>query len=425
MTNLKAEFIKPKPIVIDNSNVDIEGKIVQWGSDNLYPQNFYNKKYLKNGSAIGGTGALKYAHYGSGFELVLESAGKDGSSVKKTVPFSSYPEIQDFCKRSKIKRFWHEIITDQTIFEIAHAHFIVSKDYKKIHSVRRQKAAWGRFNVMDEKGVIPYVWFNSDWSSGNEKYSVPFTYVDPYMAPDEIRALLQKNKTFEFIYSSYYPLVDESYYPKAGWHAVDRNGWMDVANSVPELKQAIFANQMHLKYITYVSELYFENFYGTEWEDFDANKKQKIREDLVDSIDNHLSGNSAGGRSIISPIFEENGKFVEGIKVVAVPNNLMDGSYLPDASAANSEILFAMGVDPCIIGLGIPGGKNLSGSGSDKREAYTILCANLKPRREITLEIWDLIRDFNGWDPNLEGAFPNMVLTTLDKEKTGQKEIIN
>jgi hypothetical protein len=138
-----------------------------------------------------------------------------------------------------------------------------------------------------------------------------------------------------------------------------------------------------------------------------------------------MAGNSAGGRSIISPIFEENGKFVEGIKVVPIDNNLQDGSYLPDASAANSEILFALGVDPCIIGLGIPGGKNLSGSGSDKREAYNILCANLKPRREITLEIWELLRDFNSWDPNLEGCFPNMVLTTLDKEKSGQNQIVN
>jgi hypothetical protein len=34
--------------------------------------------------------------------------------------------------------------------------------------------------------------------------------------------------------------------------AVDRSGWMDVANSVPELKQALFENQMHFKYIVYV-----------------------------------------------------------------------------------------------------------------------------------------------------------------------------
>jgi hypothetical protein len=62
---------------------------------------------------------------------------------------------------------------------------------------------------------------------------------------------LQKKK-YNFITATYYPLVDENYYPKADWHAVDRSGWMDVANSVPELKQALFENQMHFKYIVYV-----------------------------------------------------------------------------------------------------------------------------------------------------------------------------
>lgn len=425
MTNLKTEFVKPKTITINNANQEIKGDIVPWGSDNLYPNNFYNKKFLKNGSAVGGVGALKNAHYGSGFQLQLEEADANGASVKKIVPFLKYPEIQQFVRNSKLNRFWNEIIADQTIFHIGFAHFVVSQDFKKITSVRRQKAAWTRFEKMGDNGVIEHVWVNSDWAADDKKYSIPFKVVDPYMTAEEIREMLQSDKVYEFVYPSYYPLIDEAYYPKADWHAVDRNGWMDVANSVPELKQAIFANQIHLKYIVYVSEQYFENFYKEEWDDFDADKRQKTRDELVASIDDHLSGNKAGGRSIISPIFEENGKFVEGIKVESIPNNLMDGSYLPDASAANSEILFALGVDPCIIGLGIPGGKNLSGSGSDKREAYNILCANLKPRREITLEIWDLIRDFNGWDPNLEGCFPNMVLTTLDKEKSGQNQIVN
>jgi hypothetical protein len=425
MTNLKTEFVKPKTIRIDNANQEIKGDIVPWGSDNLYPQNFYNKKFLKNGSAVGGVGALQNAHYGSGFELQLESEGEDGASVKKIVPFLKYPDIQAFVRNSKLKRFWNEIIADQTLFSIGFAHFVVSKDFKTITSVRRQKAAWCRFEKMGNDGVIKHVWINSDWSNENKEYSYAIPVVDPYMSAEEVSVWCQENQYFEFIYPSYYPLIDESYYPKPGWHAVDRNGWMDVANSVPELKQAIFQNQAHIKYIIYVSEMYFENFYKEEWDEFDSDKRQKIRNELVAAIDSHMAGNSAGGRSIISPIFEENGKFVEGIKVVPIDNNLQDGSYLPDASAANSEILFALGVDPCIIGLGIPGGKNLSGSGSDKREAYNILCANLKPRREITLEIWELLRDFNSWDPNLEGCFPNMVLTTLDKEKSGQNQIVN
>lgn len=417
--------IKAKTVKITPDNIDLEREIVKWGSDNLYPQKFYNNKFLKNGSAVGGVGALKNAHYGSGFHLMKESEDGNGVLKKEIVPLFKYPEIQLFIKNNKISRFWSEIIADQTIFHIAFAHFVISKDFTKITSVRRQKAAWCRFQVQNEAGEIPNVFINSDWQADNVKYAVSIPMMDPYLSAEEIRQKCKDQKIHEFIYPSYYPLIDEAYYPKADWHAVDRNGWMDVANSVPELKKAIFENQLHFKYIIYVSEMYFENFYKDVWADFEPEKREKIRKDLVDDIDTHLSGNAAGGRSVISPVFHENGEYVEGIKVVAVDNKLMDGSYLPDASAANSEILFALGVDPCIIGLGIPGGKNLSGSGSDKREAYNILCANLKPRREITLEIWDLISDFNGWDPTLEGCFPNMVLTTLDDNKTGQEKIVN
>jgi hypothetical protein len=41
-------------IKIDPTNEEATTEIVQWGSDNLYPQNFYNKKISKNGAAVGG-----------------------------------------------------------------------------------------------------------------------------------------------------------------------------------------------------------------------------------------------------------------------------------------------------------------------------------------------------------------------------------
>lgn len=412
-------------IKINNENQELTGEIVSWGTNNTYPNDFYRKKFLLNGSAVGGVGALKNAQYGSGFQLFKEISEESGLPVK-LVPqcLADHPDIQSFFQNSKMNRFWFEIITDQTLFHIGFAHFVVSRDRKKIVSARRQKAAWCRFEKQNEQGIIKNVWINSDWSNENKEYSKAIPYVDPYMSPDDIRKMLEERSSYEFIYASFYPLIDEAYYPNTDWHAVDRNGWIDVANSVPELKKAIFENQMHIKFTIYVSEMYFENFYKDEWETFSADKRKEIRSQTLKAVDDHITGNKSGGRSIISPIFEENGKFVKGIEVIPIDNKLQDGSYLPDASAANSEILFALGVDPCIIGLGIPGGKNLSGSGSDKREAYNILCANLKPRREVTLEVWDLIRNYNQWDPSLVGAFPNMVLTTLDKDKSGQNKIV-
>jgi hypothetical protein len=54
-----------------------------------------------------------------------------------------------------------------------------------------------------------------------------------------------------------------------------------------------------------------------------------MREDLSTAIDDHMSGNNASGRSLIAPIFEENGKFAKGIEIEPVDNKLKTATYPP------------------------------------------------------------------------------------------------
>lgn len=415
---------RPAPIKADPDNLGIESAMVPWGSDNLYPINFYNKKYLRNGAVVGGMTALKASLYGNGFTLV-KYIEKDGDLVPQKQSIHKYPDIRTFARLSNFNRFWYEMFTDQSVFHISFIEYILSQDKKSIARVKRLQAAHCRFGEQDKTGVSRKVFLNTDWENANPKYTLTFDYMHPDMSVEEIKEYCLEKGLDRFVSSTFYPLVTESFYPQTDWHAPDRNGWIDTANSVPEMKQAILENQLHFKYIVYISDFYFESFYKEEWDDFDSDKRQQLREELATVIDDHMSGVKAAGRSLVSPIFEENGKFVKGIEVTPVDNKLKDGSLLVDAAAANSEILFAMGVDPSIIGAGIPGGSNLSGSGSDKREAYTILCANLTPRRHLALEVWERIRDFNEWPPELEATFPNINLTTLDKNPDGQTEIIN
>ena len=419
----KPEVPSPKKIKFNIADLTLENNVVPWGIDNLYPQKFY-KKYLKNGAAVGGVSALKSTHYGTGLSIVKDAPTESGEFEKIKQSIRKYSDIYQFFKDNKLQKFWYEKITDQTLFHIAFTEHCLSVDQNKIVRVKRQKAAHCRFTQQNKDGVIEYVILNTDWSNYDEKYNTGFYFADPDMTVEELKAWVKEKKIYNFLTASVYPLVDETYYPLADWHAVDRSGWMDVANSVPELKQALFENQLHFKYIVYISDYYFESFYKEEWDEFDADKRQKMREDLSRTIDEHMSGNKGSGKSLVSPIFDENGKFVKGIEVVPVDNKLKDGSYLPDASAANTEILFAMGVDPVIVGAGTPG--SVQGrSGSDKREAYTILSANLTPRRHITLDDFDLWKEWNGWPDDLEGVFPSVNLTTLDKNPNGQVEVMN
>lgn len=414
-------------IKIDPANQEVTDEIVPWGSDNLYPQNFFNKKYLKNGAAVGGLGLLKAAINGNGFHLYKKTKAEGSTKIEiEEQLISDFPNIEQFLLDNNLDKFFFEKITDQGMWQMSFTEHILSQNQELITRVKRHKAAHCRFAKMDEAGVIPFVYINTNWENEDKKYTVKIPFIDnTEMNADEIKAYCKEKKIFNFITCSVQPLVDESYYIKTDWHAVDRNGWMDVANSVPELKQAIFENQQHFKYIVYISDYYFESFYKQEWDDFDAEKRQKLREQLSTAIDEHMSGNKAGGRSLISPIFEDTGKFVKGIEIEPIDNKLKDGSYLPDASAANSEILWAMGVNPAIIGAGTPGGQNLGGSGSNIREGYTVLSANQVPKRVYVLDDWKLWQRFNGWDKDLIGAFPGVNLTTLDKNPSGQENTIH
>jgi hypothetical protein len=413
-------------IKIDPSNENTTAEIVQWGADNLYPQNFYNKKFLKNGAAVGGINTLSSTTYGNGFGLYKKIKNSAGKVELQEELLEDYLEIETFVLENNLDKYWAAKIKDLSLFEIAFTEHVISVNGEKIVRAIRHKAAHCRFAKMNEAGDIPLVVVNTDWATANENYSTPIPFFDKdRMTAQEIKDICKEKGIYNFCTSSSYAFVDENYYPKAGWHAVDRNGWIEVANSVPEFKQAFFAQQAHIKFMIYVSDYYFENFYKEEWDDFDADKRQKMREELSAAIDEHLSGNKAGGRSLISPIFEENGKFVEGIKVVPIDDKLKDGSYLPDASAANSEILFAIGVNPAIIGAGTPGASNLGGSGSNIREAYTVLSASLVPKRIYVSDDWLFWRAFNNWDKSLIGMFSGVNLTTLDKNPNGQENVIH
>ena len=47
-----------------------------------------------------------------------------------------------------------------------------------------------------------------------------------------------------------------------------------------------------------------------------------------------------------------------------------------------------------------------------------------KTKRETTLDVWRLLRDYNGWPANLEGGFANTSLTTLDANPTGTETVM-
>jgi len=421
----------PKHTVTNPEEIGIStgGKIALWGDDNRYPQNFM-KTLKKNGAGGSSYRFLRATHYGNGFKIFKHDATDDGKEDKRIVPLNSYPEIAKFFKKVKMHRVFTEVISDLEHFSIGWPEFILTNDYKDLDSVRRLQAAKMRYEKINPKtGLIENAYFCHNWSrntSLDSEYVNKIPVVDSYCSAEEIKEYCKKRKIHKFTMPIFYPLVDETYYPEPDHHSVYINGWMDVVNAIPEYKKHFSENQLNIKYMVYISDEYFTKTYAGEWEKYSLDKKTQIRKQLADAIDDHLAGNKNAGKSIQSTVFKDReGKWVKGIEVVPLKDeNTSEGKGLLDSSAGNSEIMSAIGTDPNLMGVGIPGGKLNGGSGSDKREAFSILNALFKTKRETTLEMWRVLRDFKGWDEDLEGDFAATELTTLDKNPTGTQSVM-
>lgn len=410
--------------------VDVKDKtaeIASWGSKNDYPQQIL-KAVRPNGSASSGLRFLRKAHYGNGLILVRDVSNEQGKKETKMVDLAEVPATQKFFLDSQMNRFWKETIADLEYFSIGFPEYILSDNFQTINKVRRQKTAWCRFSLPNpDTNLVEYVYisekFGKESVATTSEYVEEVPLIDSYWSPEEVKEYCKVNNIKKFIRPIFYPLIDEAMYPKSEWHAVVESGWLEVANSVPALKKSLFANQMTIKYLVEINELYFQKIYNEQWTKFSPDERIEIRRKVVDAVNESLSGNDNAGKSIQSMKFIEEGKEYSAVTITAIDDKLKDGSYLPEAEAANSEVLFALGVDPTLIGAGIPGGKLGAGSGSDKREAFTILSALFKTNRETTLEVYDFISQYNGWDQTIRAAFENTILTTLDANPTGSKSV--
>jgi hypothetical protein len=83
---------------------------------------------------------------------------------------------------------------------------------------------------------------------------------------------------------------------------------------------------------------------------------------------------------------------------------LTDGKLLPDSGAANSEILFALMINPALMGAGNPGGKAYgdTSGGSNVRESFLVQIMIMEAERRLNASVFNVIKKFNGWSERLE-----------------------
>ncbi|HOW32780.1 MAG TPA: hypothetical protein PLP88_14545, partial [Bacteroidales bacterium] len=154
--------------------------------------------------------------------------------------------------------------------------------------------------------------------------------------------------------------------------------------------------------------------------------RQTAIEDYMDAIEDNLTSPDNAAKAIftfyeINPV---NGKAEEQWIIEPVQNKLSSEQDLISSAAANSEILFALMINPNVMGAGMPGGTYAGNQGgSNIREAFLVNIANAWVDRQNILDPLETFLRFNGMSDDVELRFRNTILTTLDTGSGTEKTL--
>ena len=406
--NKGVELVEPKTLV---------GATLwsNWGLDNAMPE----KRRLEVMKSTVAPRAIKTrmdVHFGAGIvtykrELVEGPNGQ--MSIKKVL--QKFDEFEAFARKNDITFTQRRVIMDYEWFANFFVQLRTSRDQSKITNYYHQQATHTRLAKMDRQGRIRKCYFSFNWPSPTKSNYKELPLLDP--------TVQQQPKLF--VMHGENPMPGHDYYPLPTWDGVVQSGWLEIAALVPSLKKAVLKNQISLKYHVHIPSSYWPTIYSN-WSSMTPEDQMAKKNEFYDAIDKFLSDIDNTGKSFFSEFLVGiDGKAQEGFKIEVIDNKIKDGQLLPDSFGANTEILWAIGVNPVLIGM-VPSGSMGAGSGSNIREAFHTLQALMAADRAATLAPLRFIRDYNGWDPEMEfGYLDIQTWQTLNQSKDKGKEAID
>ncbi|MGN6293762.1 MAG: hypothetical protein ACTHMV_13545 [Chitinophagaceae bacterium] len=360
--------------------------------------------------------------------FIRESVDAEG---KEELVHVNDSEIEDWFERNDTFDYSMQSVFDLFGYGWAPSQLILSRDRKKINRIKRTDVVTSRLEKRNlSSGLIENMYLSADWSCTGS-FSDLTPKIPVLEEKNELEDLLQRQSGFEFALINRQLRNGRHYYPNPLWWSTRQ--WVEIAKAVPAMKKAMFNNQMTIKYMVTISQNYWKRIHKN-WDTFTVDKKQQIISDKLEEIDKYLAGNDNQFKSIFANSYVDPVTKVEtaDIKIDVLDDKMKDGKLLPDSSAATSEILFALNINPALSGAGSPDGAySKTPGGSNIREAYMVQLMLLEWERRMNARIFNLVKQYNGWSRRLEKEgkplvirYPSGLLTTLDTGKSTKPEIV-
>lgn len=443
----------PKPVAPLVKKLSTKLNVAPWGEDNRFPQSIV-EDLACSGVAQSTLAWKAKSIWGSGIVYGSVDTIEDGGSERfKVAQPGEFPEVDAFFRSNNIPRFFAEFNMDLVYFANCFPEMIMDNNGEKIAGLVHQESCDCRFEQMNENGEIGYVIISKLWGLTQDQYVkfdaekrlkgllspdtepdkidkkfvIRIPCVDMYSPEDSAREIIKGGKNKSFIFPVNYPSPNKTYYQLASWDGCRRGGWIEVSAKIPEMLKMQFKNAFNIRYHIEIPETYFEKRFGVgEWGKMDAEKRKAARATVMESMDKFLAGSENSYKTFTSYFDIDNidKKEYGRIKITPVEAKNNSDKDLLTGGTANSEIMFAMGVNPNILGAGKPGGVYASNQGgSNIREGKLEHDSNLHLERQLALEPLNFIKRFNGWPDKLQFRFRDTILTTLDTGKQTETQI--
>lgn len=386
---------------IPQVNQDETGdKIFYWGSDNLFPQNTY-EKYIRKDDVI--PPLLKWkvdALFGGGLVYGVEFMDNGEHRFEQIM----LPEIEDWLERTDIDLYLSEAAHDR----YAYANFFPklipdSSGTGKIQELYAEDATFCRMGKQDEKtGRIQQVMVNGDWTNKGEANAKSYIAIDRYGdVQEQIRKAAGGKKDIQMIMPMYYRVNGNVAYETPTWYGIKESGWLELSQLIPMAKKAKLENGATLRLHIELHPEYIKNKYPGYYNDaktYTAEKRKKILSDEGKAVLEAISGADKAGKIFISGLYvnPHTNQSESLIKITELGSRKEGGDYLEDSQEADYHKIRAHNVPPVLYGS-TPGAKNLAGSGSEGRVAMNhYIMLNFRDQK-LMLHPLQVVSTANDW----------------------------
>lgn len=401
--------------------IDINGlKVKPWGDGNDFPQKAAEE--IGNTSVLNtGLKFLRNLTLGQGiFPCTVDGYDDKGNEHLKPVTDN---RILSFVNSRNVRRYMEKVLRDYLKFGNGAVHFVPSAT-GTFAGMNPINALYRRYTELDDYGACECI-VSGYWPSnpGRGQYTrIPvLSEYDPSMHAEVLKFTgKMKNGFIMPIRDSW---SNDDLYGMPIWWPAYVCGWVDIAHLIPTFLKKAYKNQITWKWHVQIPYSYWEKMYPSK--EYTPDQRKAEISKYMDAVERNLCGVENAEKPIFSnyAVNEMNGRIEEEWKIKPLDNKYQGCDNLPVSAAANSEILFALMVNPNVLGAGMPGGTYAGNQGgSNIREAFLVNIANAWIDRQNILDPIELYIQMNGL-PDCELRFRNTILTTLDTGAGTQKTL--